>query len=140
MKFDNINIDDFITSVNNFSGNKLKNTEDLFRILEIVKNENLYSQLDKILFSAKAFNGLMRIIKNIDNKFDEIYFEKLRKEIQEHILIITEGLKEISQKGSNFFNEIMTEKYFLMKTECLTNLSNLTNDLEYVKEYFNDNK
>ncbi len=140
MTLGEINVEEFINSLNDFSNNKLNNIEDLKRILEIVKNNNLFSVLENVLFSAKAFNGLMRIIKNSDNKFDNNYFEKLRNEIKYHTEIMIGGLKEISLKGGSFINEILTEKYFQLTTESLSNLSLLASDLEYVKLYFNDNK
>ncbi len=140
MKLQEIDINSFLQSVNKHSGNKLQNLEDLTRLFEIAKNNNLNDALEKVIFSAKAFNGLMRIIKNIDNKFDDAYFEKLKIEIKYHTEIVMGGIKEISEKGGSFISEIFTDKYLTLSTECMQNLSTLCGDLEYVKLYLNDNK
>lgn len=140
MNLHEIEINSFLKSVNEHSGNKLKNLEDLTRLFEIANNNNLTTVLEKIIFSAKAFNGLMRIIKNIDNKFDDAYFEKLKLEIKHHTEVVMNGLKEISEKGGSFIAEIFAEKYLTLSTECMQNLSILCSDLEYVKLYLNDNK
>jgi len=135
-----IEISQFLNILQDYSNNKLKNTEDIKRILEIVKKQNSDELFNKMLFSAKAFNGLMRIIKKSDNIFEDIYFNKLKEEIKQHTEILLDCLKEISLQGGTFLNGIFTEKYFQLTTESMQNLSSLSNDLEYIKIYINENK
>lgn len=140
MNLSKINVPEFVNQLNEYSNFQLQNIEDITRILEIVKKNELYNTFEDILFSAKAFNGLIRIIRNSENKFDDDYFNKLKSEIKNNTEIVVNGLKIISEKGGTFIAEIFNEKYFLLTTECINNLSLLCSDLEYIKLYNNDNK
>ncbi len=123
-----------------FSNNKIVNNEDLERLFEIVITNNLGEPFEKMLFSSKVITGLLRIIQNSDNYFDEIYFSKIKNELKDNTLTVVNCLKDISGYGSNFLNSIFEEKYYLLNSECLQNLYLLCSDLNFVKMYLNDIK
>ena len=131
---------ELLSDIISFSNNRIINHEDLERLFEIVIANNLVDVFNKLLFSSKVITGLLKIIQNSDNNFDDDYFDKIKNELKDNTLIVVNSLKEISQQGSNFLNSIFEEKYYLLKSESLQNLYLLCNDLNFVKMYLNDNR
>lgn len=123
-----------------YSGEKLSGTEDITRLLTIAYEHDKLSDFKDLIFSAKYAQGLMKIIKNRDNDFEQDYFEKIKKEYMESIVTIRGKLKAITDAGSDFIKKVYEEKFFLMTQESMNNLNTLTADLEWVKLYLNEHK
>ncbi|MFH0736834.1 MAG: hypothetical protein V1773_18535 [bacterium] len=131
---------ELLLDIQSFSNNRINSHEDIERLFEIVIENNLIDVFNKLLFSSKVITGLLKIIQNSDNKFDESYFNKIKNELKDNTIIVVNCLKEISLHGSNFLNSIFEEKYYLLKSDSLQNLYLLCNDLNFVKMYLNDNR
>jgi len=140
MNLTNKNSKELFEKILDFSSDKITNKQDIERLLEIAINKTMDKEFESILFSAKAITGLMRIIRNRDNKFEDEYFNKLKTELTNNVNSVISGLKEITNAGGSFLNEIFDEKYYQIKSDSLQNLYSLCSDLEYVKMYFNDLK
>lgn len=133
-------LDEFYDGLVNFSRGKVKNEDDIKRLIELAIKENKLNDLEEIAFSAKFTKGLLRIIQNRENTIEDEYFEKIKKEYSENIQKVKIGLEELINHGSDFIKNIFNEKYFLLTHESLANLNNLCGDLEWVKMYLNDIK
>ena len=133
-------LDEFYDGLVNFSRGKVKNEDDIKRLIELAIKENKLNDLEEIAFSAKITKGLLRIIQNRENTIEDEYFEKIKKEYSENIQKVKIGLEELINHGSDFIKNIFNEKYFLLTHESLANLNNLCGDLEWVKMYLNDIK
>ena len=133
-------LDEFYDGLVNFSRGKVKNEDDIKRLIELAIKENKLNDLEEIAFSAKITKRLLRIIQNRENTIEDEYFEKIKKEYSENIQKVKIGLEELINHGSDFIKNIFNEKYFLLTHESLANLNNLCGDLEWVKMYLNDIK
>lgn len=130
--------DEFITKLQEFSNNRIKNSEDLVRIFDTINKYNLQNQFEDLLFSAKSIVGMLRIIRNKDNSFSDEYFNKIKTELQLSTETVINNLKAISTKTSNFIDQIFNEKYYVLTQENIFNLYSLCEDLNFVKMYLND--
>ncbi len=138
MNYTELNSEEFLTKLQGFSDNRIKNIEDLTRIFDIIIKYGLQNQFEKLLFSAKSIVGLLRIIRNKDNNFSDAYFSTLKSELQTNTESVITKLQEISQKGGNFINQIFTDKYYVLTQENIQNLYSLCEDMNHVKMYLND--
>ncbi len=140
MENEKINPEEFYNELINFSRGKIKNEEDIKRLIDLSVKENKLAELDEIAFSAKFTKGLLRIIQNRNNNIDDEYFDKIKKEYSENIQKVKSGLEKLIDEASNFIKNIYSEKYFQLTHESLANLNNLCSDLEWVKMYLNSLK
>lgn len=129
-----------ISGVEEISNNRLNFKEDLQRMIEISIQNNRTKFLDDLTFQAKYSQGLLKIIQNRDNKFEDEYYAKVRTEFTESMKKVRSDLEEILSVGSDFIKQIFSEKYLQMTQQSMINLNLLCNDLGILKIYFNDLK
>lgn len=132
--------EEFCIAVDEFAKGKLNNAEDLTRIMEIVFKTDKKSLLEDLSFSAKYSQGLLKIIQNRSNDFEDEYFNKVKEEYTAVITKVRSLLEEIIENGSGFIKNIYKEKYLSMTHESLHNLNILIDDLSWLKMYLNDLK
>jgi hypothetical protein len=132
--------EDFCIAVDEFAKGKLNNAEDLTRLTEIIYRIEKENLLEDISFSAKYAQGLLKIIQNRNNNFEDEYFEKIKIEYTTAVKNVRGILEEIINNGSSFIKNIFKEKYLSMTHESLQNLNLLIDDLSWVKVYNNDVK
>ena len=130
--------EDFCIAVDEFANGKLNNAEDLTRLTEIIYKMEKESLLEDISFSAKYAQGLLKIIQNRNNNFEDEYFEKIKLEYTSAVKDVRAMLEEIINNGSAFIKNIFKEKYLSMTHESLQNINLLIEDLSWVKVYTND--
>lgn len=134
----NISSKEFLEKIYNFSNQKLKQKEDLERLIEISNKNNNFKLLEKTAFTAKYLQGLFNIIQRGDKIIDEEIFAKYTKEYSENIEQIKIYIKNILKDGSNFYKKIFEEKYFELTQISISNLNELCYDLSWVKMYINE--
>ncbi|KUG25252.1 hypothetical protein ASZ90_004925 [hydrocarbon metagenome] len=132
--------EEFIIKVDEFSNKRIKNAEDLARLSELFFKEDKFDMLNDLAFSAKYAQGLIKIIRDRSNNFEDDYFEKIRSEYTAAIKKIRKILDEIIGSSSSFLKGIFSDKYLSMTHESLNNLNQLIDDLSWVKLYLNDQK
>lgn len=132
--------EEFIIKVDEFSNKRIKNAEDLTRLSELFFKEDKFDKLNDLAFSAKYAQGLIKIIRDRSNNFEDDYFDKIRVEYTDAISKIRSVIEEILGGSSSFIKEIFSEKYLSMTHESLNNLNILIDDLSWMKLYLNDQK
>ena len=140
MKESQITAEKICNAVEDISHGKLKNKDDLFRIIEIAVKNNKLEELEELAFHAKFSQGLISIIQKSNSEIEEEYFRKIRTELVESIENVKKQFEELLNDASDFLKTILKEKYFEMSQKGITNLNNLCGDLAYLKLYFNDLK
>ena len=125
-------------AVYNFSRQKLKQSDDLERLIEISIQSDKLIILEKIAFTAKYLQGLFAIIQRGDKIIDEEIFKKYTAEYSENIELLKNNLKIILSEGSEFYKKIFEEKYFSLTQSSISNLNNLCYDLSWLKMYLNE--
>jgi hypothetical protein len=129
--------DEFIEGFIVFSGGKLNYREDLERLIGLTFRHNNEQVLAELAFHAKYLNGLVRIIRNKDNKLEDEYFTSIKKEYTGHIEKVKELFLLIIEPASGFIKEIFKKKYLELSVESLERLDKFCEDLGKVKIYLN---
>ncbi|MCX7797739.1 MAG: hypothetical protein N2249_03850 [Melioribacter sp.] len=127
-------------AVEDLAKGKLKNKEDLLRIIELALSSNKMKQLEKLAFYSKFSRGILRIIQNRDNKLDDEYFKSLQNEYLKSIQEVKNILEELLKNATQFLRTIYQEKFFKMTMQSFNALNDLCDDMVYLKYYFNDRK
>ena len=128
------------SAVDDYAKGKLIYKDDLLRLIELTLENNNLEILEDLAFQAKFSQGMVQIIRQKGETFDEEYFAKLKTELTDCFLKIEKDIEKIILHGSDFIKKIFKEKYFSKTQESITNLNNLCNDLACLKFYFNDKK
>jgi hypothetical protein len=136
--FDNISSKEFLEKIYNFSNQKLKQKEDLERLIEISYNNNNFNLLEKTAFIAKYLQGLFNIIQRGDKIIDDEIFARYSKEYSENIELLKKYLKDLLKSSSDFYKKIFEEKYFSLTQNAISNLNELCYDLSWIKMYINE--
>ena len=129
-----------LDNIDSFSKNKLKQREDLSRLIEIAIQQNKMNKLEEITFSAKYVQGLLKIVKSRSEDIDPEYFIKIEKEYLENLQKLKRSLAELIYEAGSFYRGIFEEKYFSLTQGSLQNLTDLCSDLNWTKMYFNELK
>ncbi len=133
-------IEQILNGINNLAKDNLKNKEDLTRIIKATLEHNQLDLLQELSFHAKYIQGLLKIIKTKNEIIDDKYFQNVKTEYTEGIKKVKELLEKIIKPESQFVKNIFSEKYFQLTHQSMSNLTNLFNDLSYIKLFFNDSK
>lgn len=127
-------------SVEDLARGKLKNKEDLLRIIELALLSNKMKELEHLAFHAKFSRGILRIIQNRDNTINDEYFKSLQNEYLKSIQEIKNILEELLKSATQFLKTIYQEKFLQLTMQSMNALNDLCDDLVYLKYYFNDRK
>jgi hypothetical protein len=135
-----MNIKNLAEEINAFSGYKLKRKDDLKTLLDITFKNDKPELLEDISFTAKYIMGLQRVIKKGSMNPEISNLEQIKLDYTNNIQKSVELLKEIVNlsdiKVKNHFEEI----YFQLSHSRLSSLTELLEDLEWTKMYFNQQK
>ncbi len=134
------NADEFMNALAEFSRGRIVNNEDLGRIAALAFEFNNKELFEELAFEGKYLSGLVRIIRNKDNRFEEGYFEKVKEEYAFHADKVKSLILAIIEPGSGFIKEILNKKYFELSRGSLENLNSLCEDLGRVKSFLNSLK
>ena len=134
------NADEFMNALAEFSRGRIVNNEDLGRIAALAFEFNNKELFEELAFEGKYLSGLVRIIRNKDNSFEEGYFEKVKEEYAFHADKVKSLILSIIEPGSGFIKEILNKKYFELSRGSLENLNSLCEDLGRVKSFLNSLK
>lgn len=132
--------EEFMNALSEFTKGKIVNSEDLGRIVSLAIENNNMGLFGDLAFEGKYLTGLIRIIRNRDNSFEEEYFSKIKEEYASHADRVKELISLIIEPGSNFIKDILKRKYFELNRESLENLNSLCEDLGRVKSFLNSLK
>lgn len=127
-------------AVEDLAKGKLKNKEDLTRIIELAFSSGKMDKLQELAFQAKYSQGILKIIRSRDNTIDDKYLSTLQNEFTVSISKIKNILEELLEDSNQFLKTIYKEKFFQLTFQSMNALNDLCSDLVYLKYYFNDNK
>ncbi|MEG8947600.1 hypothetical protein [Rosettibacter firmus] len=127
-------------AVEDLAKGKLKNKEDLTRIIELAFSSGKMDKLQELAFQAKYSQGILKIIRSRDNTIDDKYLSTLQNEFIVSISKIKNILEELLEDSYQFLKTIYKEKFFQLTFQSMNALNDLCSDLVYLKYYFNDNK
>ncbi len=133
-----INVIELINGFEKFSSGKLKEPDDIRKLIELCSTNVKYEQLQELAFTAKYVQGLFRIAESATNNNEITNAEEIKKELAINV-----------EKCTRLFNSLITEeelqpnfttKYLSLTAESFTNFKNILSDFEWLKIYFNELK
>ena len=140
-----------LSELQKFSGNKLKNREELCLLLQAAIQSNNERLLKDLAFTAKYLNGLGKILKEKtlgksskgvteSNTLDQSAEEKIRSEFKEHIQKFTFQLNTLIKDLDGSDRKSIETKFLNLTRSSMMNLTTLIYDLTWLKKYWNSVK
>jgi hypothetical protein len=135
-----MNTGNFIAKIDSFSEQKLKRKSDLKTIIEICFKNQKPELLEDLSFTAKYIKGLERVLKKGNMNPEISNIEQIKQDYMNNINKSVEQLREIIGFTDAGTKDYFEEKYLKLTQEGFKNLSELYEDLEWTKMYFNNQK
>ena len=133
----NFKDEDFLKSVEEYSNSFLQRKNDTKKIIEIVVENNLDEQFEKLVFTAKYIGGMFRVLKTAPGIPEVNSLDNIKSDLNENIKKAVEQMKELISYSDEATKEYFKENYFNLSSQNFSNLSQLFSDLESVKKYLN---
>lgn len=134
-----------------FSGRRLKNTDDLMMLMQIGAAKENETKFKDLQFTAKYLNGLGKILKtninaaaNAKANGESVSADDARQKIMDEFKLnmkkLTAELNEFLKDTEAAIKKDFEEKYFALNQLSLQNLTTLIYDLSWLKMYGNSKK
>jgi hypothetical protein len=136
MKLD-LNDENFIAEVEEFTGNSLHKKEDIKKIIKIVTAQWKEKEFEELTFTAKYVCGMMRIVKNVQMTPEVQNIDHVKEDLNENIKKAIEQLSGIIAFGDNDVRDYFEKMYLSLTAQNFSNLNQFLSDLEAVKKYLN---
>jgi len=136
MKLD-LNDENFIAEVEEFTGNSFHKKEDIKKIIEIVTAQGKEKEFEELTFTAKYVCGMMRIVKNAQGVTEVQNIDQVKEDLNENIKKAMKQLSGITAFGDNNVRDYFEKMYLSLTAQNFSNLNQFLSDLEAVKKYLN---
>ena len=135
-----MNTANLVEEINVFSEQKLKRKNDLKILLEMSFKNEKSVLLENLSFTAKYIRGLERVLKKGSMNPEISNIEQIKQDYTNNIKKLIDQIKELISFADTEVNSYFEEKYFKLTQEGFQSLSELLEDLEWTKMYFNQQK
>jgi len=135
-----MNTANLVEEINVFSEQKLKRKDDLKILLEMSFKNEKSALLENLLFTAKYIRGLERVLKKGSMNPEISNIEQIKQDYTNNIKKLIDQIKELISFADTEVNSYFEERYFKLTQEGFQSLSELLEDLEWTKMYFNRQK
>ena len=135
-----MNTTNLTEEINAFSGYKLKRKDDLKTLLDISFANDKLELLEDVSFTAKYITGLQRVLKKGSMNPEISNLDQIKLDYTNNIQKSVEQLKEIVNLSDIKVKKHFEEIYFQLSHAALSSLTELLEDLEWTKMYFNQQK
>ena len=135
-----MNTANLVEEINVFSEQKLKRKNDLKILLEMSFKNEKSALLENLSFTAKYIRGLERVLKKGSMNPEISNIEQIKQDYTNNIKKSIDQIKELISFADTEVNSYFEEKYFKLTQEGFQSLSELLEDLEWTKMYFNRQK
>jgi hypothetical protein len=124
----------FLFDVDSFSNYNLKAKNYLLKLLEIIFYNNDNRLLNKIAFTAKYVNGLIRILQKAESDHQITNLTQLKTELSENIQLFINQVEALVADEDGLKTDIN------LTLKSSSGLKLLLADFEWVKMYLNNLK
>ena len=135
-----MNTANLVEEINVFSEQKLKRKNDLKILLEMSFKNEKSVLLENLSFTAKYIRGLERVLKKGSMNPEISNIEQIKQDYTNNIKKLIDQIKELISLADTEVNSYFEERYFKLTQEGFQSLSELLEDLEWTKMYFNRQK
>ncbi|MGE5363392.1 MAG: hypothetical protein ACM3SM_04615 [Bacteroidota bacterium] len=134
------NIITVLEKLDEISGGRIVNREDIERLIEICARTSKTDMLDKAAFYARFLQGLLTIIRRRDSSVTDDLFSRYEQEYFSALENMKNALTAIIVEAGEFYRRIFEEKYFTLSKVSIEKLNSLAADLSWYKAYRNQIK
>ena len=129
--------EDLLDRVENYFDKPLIKKQDLQIIFEVCNTNNKLNEFERLSFTGKYVNGLLRVLKSSTNIPEVENTDNLKKDLSENIENIISQLTEIISNVDKKNKISIEENYLKLSQISLQNLQSLAEDLDKIKIYLN---
>ena len=122
-----------ISSLLEFSQQKLHNAEDLASILELSRIHNRTQVLDDLCFLSKFLVQTSAVMKRVGPEGEG--YDKLSREFAENLEKATTFVRLLVKEAPDDVKRRFTSKFFAMTPESLNSLMELLYDISWLKNW-----
>ena len=129
--------EDLLDRVENYFDKPLIKKQDLQIIFEVCNANNMLNEFERLSFTGKYVNGLLRVLKSSTNIPEVENTDNLKKDLSENMEKIISQLTEIISNAEKKNKVSIEENYLKLSQISLQNLQSLAEDLDKIKIYLN---
>lgn len=129
--------EDLLDRVENYFDKPLIKKQDLQIIFEVCYADNMLNEFERLSFTGKYVNGLLRVLKSSTNIPEVENTDNLKKDLSENMENIISQLTEIISNADKKNKISIEENYLKLSQISLQNLQSLAEDLDKIKIYLN---
>lgn len=129
--------EDLLDRVENYFNKPLIKKQDLQIIFEVCNANNKLNEFERLSFTGKYVNGLLRVLKSCTNIPEVENTDNLKKDLSENMEKIISQLTEIISNADKKNKISIEENYLKLSQISLQNLQSLAEDLDKIKIYLN---
>jgi rhamnogalacturonyl hydrolase YesR len=135
-----MDVENLFNEIYTFSDNKLKRMDDLKTLFHICFENEKPELLEDVSFTAKYIMGLQRVIKKGTINPEINNLEQVKQDYTDNIKKSVEQIKEIIGLADVKVKNHFKDTYLELSQQSFQSLSELLEDLEWAKMYFNRQK
>lgn len=129
--------EDLLDRVENYFDKPLIKKQDLQIIFEVCYADNMLNEFERLSFTGKYVNGLLRVLKSSTSIPEVENTDNLKKDLSENMENIISQLTEIISNADKKNKISIEENYLKLSQISLQNLQSLAEDLDKIKIYLN---
>ena len=141
---------DIITELNDFSGSKIKNPNDIANLIELAEQSQKEELFYDIQFTAKYLNGLGKIMQSgviptskegkDGPQSSEEAKEKVMKEYRDNVKKFAAYINDLMLDADENTKSEFMDKFLALNRTSMVNLTTLIYDLSWLKKYYNSKR
>ncbi len=123
-----------------FSGESLKRKEDLYTLLKLGYSNQQEDLIEELSFTSKYVQGLFRVLKQGSANPEVQNIEQIKNDISANLEKVKEIIEQLLENSAEQTKKYFRENYLQLSQNNMLNLTELMNDLEWLKKYSNQLK
>lgn len=129
-----------LEAVEKFSNKKFIDKRNLLLVFIEGLKDKKQESFERLIFTSKYVLGLKRVLEKGAGIPDVNNLQDVKKDLSENMISVVDILKEFNSSMPEVSRHQFEEEYLKMTPDCLSNLYQLLEGLEWTKMYLNDLK
>ncbi len=126
-----------VQDIDIFSGESLKRKDDLSRLIKLGYSNQKEGLIEELSFTSKYVQGLFRVLKQGSANPEVQNTELIKNDISANLEKVKEKIEQLLENSTEKTRKYFQENYLQLSQNSMFNLTELMNDLEWLKKYSN---
>jgi ElaB/YqjD/DUF883 family membrane-anchored ribosome-binding protein len=132
--------DRLVQDIEIFSGESLKRKDDLSTLLKLGYANQKEDLIEELSFTSKYVQGLFRVLKQGTTNPEVQNIEQIKNDISANLEKVKDKIEQLLENSAEQTKKYFRENYLQLSQNNMLNLTELMNDLEWLKKYSNQLK